>query len=195
MNEANTTCYNQGDKPTGVEEPYCQPLIIETLGPMGESVSFTVKLHPELSAGNYSIKRMIDIDPNNVWINYGQETIVSFVMAEGLSNYGISVEKTGENNPSVNTNNQQQSSSSFVEDSSSSSKKVTNIYNTYNTVPDKESQPPSGNGVIHLNNPTGTGGVIQDLLSRGNLVVIIVIIGGILITFIISKTIIKLKKR
>jgi hypothetical protein len=72
---------------------------------------------------------------------------------------------------------------------------ASNIYNTYNTVPDKESQPPSGNGVIHLNNPTGTGGVIQDLLSRGNLVVIIVIIGGILITFIISKTIIKLKKR
>ena len=195
LDTGNTTCYNQGTKPTGVEEPYCQPLIIETLGPMGGSVSFTVKLHPELPTGNYSIKRIIDIDPNNVWINYGQDMIGSFVMAEGLSNYGIAVEKTGENNPSVNTNNQQQSSSSSERGSSSTSKKVTNIYNTYNTASDKESQTPSGNGVIHLNNPTGiTGGTIHDLL-KGNFVVIIVVMGFVLVVFIISRTIIKLKKR
>jgi len=154
MNEANTTCYNQGDKPTGVEEPYCQPLIIETLGPMGGSVNFTVKLHPELPAGNYSIKRIIDIDPNNVWINYGQETIGSFVMLEGLSNYGISVEKTGE------------------------------------IMPEKE-------GILQSIKSGITGAItgIGQLLSGWQIVAVLAIIGGILITFIISRTIIKLKKK
>lgn len=101
LNPSNTTCYNQGDKPTGVEEPYCQPLIIETLGPMGGNVSFTVKLHPSLSEGNYSIKRIIDIDPLGIWYNYGQDFVGDFTMLESLSNYGIDLETTGESNPKI----------------------------------------------------------------------------------------------
>jgi hypothetical protein len=199
LNTANTTCYNQGTKPTGVEEPYCQPLIVETLGPMGGNVSFIVKLHPSLPEGNYSIKRIIDIDPNNIWINYGQETIGSFVMKESLSTYGIAIEKTGENNPTVNTNNPQQSSSSSGSDSSSNSKKVTNIYNTYNPVPNKESQTPSEGEVIHLNKLTGiTGGIIgtiSTLLSGWQITFIITTLCITFIIFILVKyNIIKTKR-
>lgn len=80
----------------GVKEPYCQPLIIETIGPMGGQVNFTVELQPNLLAGNYSIRRIIDIDPNNVWINYGQGTISLITLTENVNNHGISVKKTGE---------------------------------------------------------------------------------------------------
>ena len=38
----NTTCFNQGDRPTGVSDPYCQPLMVEVIGPMGGNVSFLV---------------------------------------------------------------------------------------------------------------------------------------------------------
>jgi len=99
MDETNTTCFNQGDKPTGVSEPYCQPLIVETIGPMDGIINFTVELQPSLLPGNYSIKRIIDIDPLGVWYNYGQEVISSFTMLESLSTYGASVEITGEAMP------------------------------------------------------------------------------------------------
>jgi len=196
MNEANTTCYNQGDKPTGVEEPYCQPLIIETLGPMGGSVSFTVKLHPELSVGNYSIKRIIDIDPNNVWINYGQEAIGSFVMAESLSTYGIGVEKTGENNPSVSSTSSQQQSSSQQSSGTSGGNSVTNVYSIYNVTNVIQKNKTKDNEEENTNKPTGiTGGIIRNLLPKGSLAVIIEMSFGLIALYIISKTIIKLKKK
>jgi len=151
----NETCYDQGDKPTGVEGPYCQPLIIETIGPMGGQVNFTVESQPSLPSGNYSIKRIIDIDPNNVWINYGQELISSFVMAETLSTYGIGIEKTGE------------------------------------ATAEKE-------GLLKDITSKITGAVtgeFQTLLSGWQIVAIITVIGLVLITSIISRTIIKLKKK
>ncbi len=107
----NTSCYNQGDRPIGVADPYCQPLVIETVGPMGGSVSFTVELQPSLPAGNYSIKRMIDIDPQETWINYGQEEIDTVTVNENMDNYGIGLEQTGEENPLINDNQQQSTSS------------------------------------------------------------------------------------
>ena len=94
LNEANTTCYNQGERPEGVSDPYCQPLIVETIGPMDGTVNFTVELQPSLPAGNYSIKRIIDIDPLGVWYNYGQEVISSFTMLESLSSFGVSISVT-----------------------------------------------------------------------------------------------------
>ncbi|MCX6746807.1 MAG: LamG domain-containing protein [Candidatus Pacearchaeota archaeon] len=155
LDENNETCYNQGDKPTEVEEPYCQPLITEVVGPMGGQVNFTVELKPNLPSGDYSIKRIIDIDPNNVWINYGQELISKFTMVEGLANYGISVEKTGE------------------------------------VIPKKE-------GLLQNIKSGITGaitGISNFVLSGGQIVAIVAIIGGVLVVFIISKTIIKLNKR
>jgi hypothetical protein len=189
LNNANTTCYNQGNKPIRVEEPYCQPLIIETLGPMGGSVSFNVKLHPELPAGNYSIKRIIDIDPNNVWINYGQELVSTFTMAESLTNYGISVEKTGENNPTISSTSSQTTSSNSGGNSGNS---VTNVYNTYNVTNIAQENKTKDN----TNKPIGiTGSIIGTLLSKGNIIISLGVLSGLFISFIIFRTIIKLKKR
>jgi len=75
LDETNTSCYNQGDKPTGVETPYCNPLIIQTVGQINTTINFTVDLRPSLPSGNYTIVRSIEIDPNNVWTDYGQEII------------------------------------------------------------------------------------------------------------------------
>jgi hypothetical protein len=154
LDEANATCYNQGDKPTGVKDPYCQPLIIETIGPMGGSVNFTVELQPTLPSGNYSIKRIIDIDPNSVWINYGQELIGTFMVTESISSSGISIEKTGE------------------------------------VIPEREKQLQNIKSEI-----TGAAIGVSPLLSGWQIVIIITVIGGVLIVFIISKTILKLKKK
>ncbi len=96
LDENNENCYDQGEKPVGVSEPYCQPLIIETMGPMDGSISFKVELQPQLPTGNYNIKRMIDVDPNNNWINYGQETIGTFTATEDINHFGINLKKTGE---------------------------------------------------------------------------------------------------
>jgi hypothetical protein len=148
LDETNTTCYNQGDKPTGVDEPYCQPLIINTIGPMGGTVNFTVELQPLLANGSaYSIKRTIDIDPNNVWISYGQEIIGSFITTEILATYGASVKNTGEVMP--------------------------------------------GNFLSRI---TGAiTGISNSLLSGWQIVLIIAIPGLVLIVFIISRTILKIK--
>jgi hypothetical protein len=186
LNEANTSCYNQGDKPTGVEDPYCQPLIIETLGPMGGSVNFTVKLHPELPAGNYSIKRIIDIDPNNVWINYGQEKIGSFVMAEGLTDYGIAVEKTGESNP--NANNQQTPNIQETSGGGSSGSTTTIIKEKETIIKDNTPEDKNDENVNEEGTNSGiTGGVIGALLKGKGYLVILGIFIGMFILIVVSK--------
>ena len=197
----NTTCYNQGDRPTGVSDPYCQPLIIETIGPMGGSVDFTVELQPSLPAGNYSIKRIIDIDPLGVWYNYGQEVISSFTMLESLSTYGTGVENTGDSMPSSESSSDDSSSSSS---SSGGSSKTTNIYNTYNTYNAIEQQTPDEDGIIHLNDESDksgsswiTGGVIgtNGLLISWQVVFVISIIGLLLVVFIVNRAVLGLKKK
>ena len=190
----NITCYNQGNKPTGVEDPYCQPLIIETLGPMGGSVNFTVKLHPSLPEGDYSIKRIIDIDPLGVWYNYGQEIIGSFTMLESLNNYGIVLETTGESNPTTNQQSNSQESSSSSESTTTIIKEKEIIKIIQDSEEDKEEDESDEDKIINLNKPGITGGVIGSLLSGGSLIFIITIIGGILVAFIVSKKIIKIKK-
>ncbi|MDP3734493.1 MAG: LamG domain-containing protein, partial [Nanoarchaeota archaeon] len=137
LNTANTTCHNQGDRPTGVANPYCQPLMIETIGPMGGSVSFTVKLQPSLPAGDYSIKRIIDIDPQGVWINYGQEEIDTITVTEDITSFGASLERTGEENPLLNDNQGSSASTGGGGGSSGGSggNYVTNIINNiYNNI-------------------------------------------------------------
>ncbi len=172
-------------------------LIIETLGPMGGYVNFTVKLQPSLPAGNYSIKRIIDIDPNNVWINYGQEMIGSFTILEGLSNYGIAVEKTGENNPGVSS--QQTSNSQASSSSGGSSDKggnsVTNVYKTYVTNgKNNESLSGINNEQAKKNKEIGiTGGAVNDLLSKGSTTIVLGAFIGVFILIVVFK--IKGKKK
>ncbi|MBR9705026.1 LamG domain-containing protein [Candidatus Pacearchaeota archaeon] len=197
LNESNTTCYNQGDKPTGVDEPYCQPLIVETIGPMGGSVDFTVELQPSLPAGNYNIKRIIDIDPLGVWYNYGQETIGSFLVTEALIDSNIDLEKTGED--MLNTGSEQSSSSDDSTSSSSSggsSRKTIIIINEREIitfVPQTSEDGDETEEVINLNKPSITGATIGALLTSNSLIAIITILSITFIIFLVvtSRTIIK----
>ncbi len=151
-NISNNKCYNQ-DKTTDFNravEPYCFPLVAETLGPNNGTVTFRVDLRPSLSDGNYNITRAIEIDPlvngEQTWTNYGQEDIGQ-----------IDVERSNEN-PSINIDNEIRSNNGFLT-----------------------------GGII---------GVVKNLLSGWQIVVIIAILGVVLISisFIISKTLLKLKR-
>ena len=200
LNESNTTCYSQGDKPTGVEESYCQPLIAETIGPMGGSVSFTVKLWPSLPAGNYSIKRIIDIDPNNIWINYGQEVVGTFMVTESIANPDINLEKTGEAMPSTSNNQQSSSDDSTSSSDSSSSRTIIREKEIIKLIPQDETRDKDNEDkdkeTIKLGKPGITGGVIgANLLSGGSLIFIIIILCATFVIFLIitSRTILKIK--
>ncbi len=126
LDTANESCYNQGPLPTDVTvvEPYCNPMMIQTMGPMGYNISFQVVLRPNITDGTYNIKRIIEIDPNNVWIGYGQEGIGTVTVDGAGSGYGSEVypidHETGMETP--------ESAETIVENGTT----VTNIYNTYN---------------------------------------------------------------
>lgn len=202
LDTTNITCFNQGNRPTGVSDPYCQPLITEVIGPMGGSVNFTVKLRPSLPAGNYSIKRIIDIDPNNVWINYGQETIGIITLTESLNDFGISLEKTGEIIPIINSGG----SSGIVGSGGGSGGGggTTIIIKEKEVIKlapqeDGDKKEKSEEDKTKIIGGTGiTGGVIgASLLSGKQIVIIIAILAGVFVVFIIitSRTILKLKKK
>ena len=157
-----------------------------SLGPMGGQVNFTVALRPNVTSGNYTIKRTVDIDPNGVWNNYGQDLIGTVEIKEDSDTQGIAVG----------------SAEGSSEGSSNSGNSVTNVYNTYVT---NENNKPTNNsltiGSEDKNNKASsstigiTGGVIGVLISKVNFIVMITIVGLVLIAFIISNTIIKLKKK
>ncbi len=91
----NKSCLDQ-DKQTDAnraEKSYCIPLIAETLAIVNEEVNFLVELRPNLPAGNYEIVRDIEIDPNQVWIKYGQEIIDKIKVSESNNNPNIFVIK------------------------------------------------------------------------------------------------------
>jgi len=75
MDENNDTCYNQAKEGHNAENPFCNPLVAQTIGEVNTQINFTVDLRPSLPEGNYTIVRRIDIDPDQVWINYGHEAI------------------------------------------------------------------------------------------------------------------------
>jgi hypothetical protein len=82
LDSSNTTCFSQGEKPVGVETPYCYPLIAETVGQINKNTNFTVELRPSLPVGNYTIVRDIEIDPQQTWIKYGQEIIGTLAVTD-----------------------------------------------------------------------------------------------------------------
>jgi hypothetical protein len=75
LDENNESCYSQGNYSVALAEPYCQPLTVYTVGQINTQLDFTVDLRPSLPEGTYNIVRSIEIDPDNVWIDYGQEII------------------------------------------------------------------------------------------------------------------------
>jgi hypothetical protein len=86
LNETNTTCYNQAKDTGDAEDPFCKPLIAHTIGEINTNISFTVDLRPSLPEGNYTVVRRIDIDPDEIWINYGHEAIGHVEVKESNSN-------------------------------------------------------------------------------------------------------------
>lgn len=91
----NETCYSQGNYSVALAEPYCQPLMIYTIGQVNQPMNFTVDLRPSLPSGTYTIVRNIEIDPEQVWINYGQEAIGVAEVLEDNSESMISLKNTG----------------------------------------------------------------------------------------------------
>lgn len=91
----NKTCYSQGNYSVATAEPYCQPLTVYTVGQINSTIDFTVDLRPSLPSGNYTIVRNIEIDPEQVWINYGQEVIGVLEVKEGNTEPMVSIKNTG----------------------------------------------------------------------------------------------------
>jgi len=97
-----TKCFNQDKRNDSnrAEAPYCMPLIAETLGPNGGSITFVVDLHPDLPDGTYSVVRSIEIDPlvegQQTWTNYGQEDIGMITVENAQGEPDIILTKTSE---------------------------------------------------------------------------------------------------
>ncbi len=97
-----------------------------------------------------------------------------------------------QDNPSILNHETPSSSSS----GSGGSSKTTNVYNTYVTNENDNSSTANSEDETNKASSTGiTGGVIQDIFSKGNYIVIIGMFVGLTALYIISRTIIKLKKR
>lgn len=122
----------------------------------------------------------------------------SFVMAETLSTYGISVEKTGESMPKSESNTP---SSSGGGGGGSSVTNIYNIYNVTNAIKEKgkneEEDKEEDNIKTSSDGNVGiTGGVIGiggQLLSGSQIVFIVVVLCGTFIIFILVKYRIKKK--
>ena len=168
LDENNESCYNQGDKPTGVEKPYCYPLIAETLGPMGGQVNFTVELRPSLPEGTYTIIRDIEIDPAGNWIKYGQELIGQVEILDGVSDSWIGLTKN------------EGSSGSESLDSGSDEQETDEEIETEETT--QSSKP-------------GITGAVIGRVSGWQMVAVTGIIAGLFLALIICQTIIRIKKK
>ncbi len=185
-----TQCYSQdkGTDTNRAESSYCLPLVAEILGPNDGTVNFQVDLSPNLPAGTYNFTRSIEIDPLGVWTQYGREDIGQIEIVEG-GDAGIGVSDELITNKLI--------SSSPNTGGSSGGDSVTNVYNTYVTGEDGEDES-VGDEITSEENGGAriTGGAIgTNLLSGGSLVFIVAIIGGILIVFIVSRTILQIKKK
>ncbi len=142
------------------------------------------------------------ISANNIWINYGQETIGIITLTEALGNPGISLEKTGEVMPSAPT------PSSSGGSGGGEGFSVTNVYNIYNVTnvikeKDKNEEEDKGEDNIETSSDRNligiTGGVVgisEQLLPGSQIVFIVVVLCGTFIIFVIVKykTRIRLKK-
>jgi hypothetical protein len=95
MDDNNETCYNQAKEGNNAEAPFCNPLVAQTIGEVNMQINFTVELRPNLPEGNYTVIRRIDIDPDNVWINYGHEAIGRLEVIGNSGSPGITLSMNG----------------------------------------------------------------------------------------------------
>ena len=91
LDENNESCKDQDrfSDSNRAEKTYCIPLIAQLLGRINENTEFRIDLRPNLPAGSYSIVRDIEIDPNQIWIKYGQGVIDEANILESNSNANI----------------------------------------------------------------------------------------------------------
>jgi len=94
LDETNTSCYSQGNYSVAMIEPYCQPLVAHTIGEVNTVLNFTVDMRPSLPSGNYTLVRRIDIDPNDIWINYGHEILGMIEVLEDNTELNVNLEIT-----------------------------------------------------------------------------------------------------
>jgi hypothetical protein len=64
-------------------------------------LTVNVTLRPALDVGDYTVVRELEIDPNQIWISYGQEPIGQIKVLERISTARVSVEKTGDEKSDV----------------------------------------------------------------------------------------------
>ncbi|MBN1896459.1 MAG: hypothetical protein JW789_01895 [Candidatus Aenigmarchaeota archaeon] len=95
LDETNTSCYSQGNYTVEMVEPYCQPLVAHTIGEVNTVLNFTVEMRPSLPTGNYTLVRRIDIDPDEIWINYGHEVIGTIDVTEDSTQNSIGLKVAG----------------------------------------------------------------------------------------------------
>ncbi len=95
MDENNEICYSQAKESNSAEAPFCNPLVAQTIGEVNIQINFTVDLRPSLPEGNYTVIRRIDIDPENVWINYGHEAIGTLEVVENSGGPEIKLSMNG----------------------------------------------------------------------------------------------------
>lgn len=105
LNETNIECFDQGSKPEGVIGPACFPLTVQTVGQIGTTIDFTVTLKPSglPSGGEYTVIRSIDIDPEEVWINYGREAIGKIYVLESSDEPFVGIETKSVQSSSLTT--------------------------------------------------------------------------------------------
>jgi hypothetical protein len=99
LDETNTSCYSQGNYTVEMVEPYCQPLVAHTIGEVNKVLNFTVEMRPSLPAGTYTLVRRIDIDPDDVWINYGHEAIGTIEVTEDSTEASVGLKVSAASEP------------------------------------------------------------------------------------------------
>lgn len=138
------------------------------------------------------ITRSVEIDPNNIWMGYGQEIIGRITVTEDMKYFsGIDLKKIGETNPISNNQQSPSSSSGSGGGGGSSSPGVTNIYNSYIVQPkeDKEEKIKEEQTKEDLTGVTGaalssiTGAAVAELSKAsplvGMIIIIIIVLVGI----------------
>lgn len=96
--DTKTQCYDQGSYDVAPVQPYCKPVVAYTVGQILTQANFTVEIQPDLPAGQYYIVRSIEIDPKNVWIDYGQEILGMVTVTEDSNHASASARSTDDTN-------------------------------------------------------------------------------------------------
>ena len=167
-------------------DPFCTPLIAQTLGPMNGTVSFTVNLRPNLSSGTYDLVRRIDIDPQGVWINYGQDKIGTVNVLQPNLNSIIDLRKISETFAELSlVSNEPKADKKQESSPAENTPKVSAPAQSGQATPQGAEQPSIVSGLL-----TSAKGK----LSERGIIIITGMIVALLALVVVSRTVVELKK-